>query len=137
MAPTNAEYAKINIACKQLGLDKYGLLADRYGLESSKDLSWRQVFDLLRHFGALGWRPKRGKGKSSPRYNDPQQRKVVAIWITMAKAGMVRNSADAALQKYVKKMTGKDNLKWCDTKDMNLLIESLKSWSAREEGKRA
>lgn len=135
MPPTNAEYAKINIACKQLGLNKYELLADRYGLKSSTKLTKSQTFDLLRHFGALGWRAKHGtKGKSntSPKYKDPQRRKVVACWITMWQKNIIRNRSNSALQKYVKKMTGKDDLRWCDGSDLNLLIEGLKQWAARE-----
>ena len=135
--PTNAEYAKINIACKALSLDKYQLLADRYGLTTSKDLTRVQTADLLFYFGTLGWKPTRGTGKKrpgkcSPRYPDPQMRKVVACWITLAGAGVVRNSADYAMQHYVKRVTGKHNLRWCDRHDLNTLIESLKSWAARE-----
>ncbi|BDD85956.1 hypothetical protein [Desulfofustis limnaeus] len=71
--PTNAEYAKINIACKQLGIDKYQLLSDRYGLGSSKDLNRRQVWDLLEHLRRLGWRAKRSnKTPTSPVYLDEQ-----------------------------------------------------------------
>lgn len=133
MPPTNAEYAKINIACKQLGLNKYDLLADRYGLESSKNLNRQQTVDLLQHFKVLGWKPKRKKSsKASPKYEDAQMRKIVAIWITLAQAKVVRNGSDQALQKYVKRMTGKDNLKWCDGEDLHNLIESLKKWAIRE-----
>lgn len=129
--PTHAEYAKINIACKELGIDKYGLLRDRYGLESSKDLSRRQVFDLLEHLRSLGWRARRAK-TSSPRYDAAQMRKVVALWITLHKAGVVRSGSDQALQKYVKRMTGADNLKWCGPRELSKLIEGLKQWAARE-----
>lgn len=130
--PTNAEYAKINIACKELGLDKYVLIADRYRVKSSKDLSRRQTFDLLEYFKSRGVRFRRAKdSKTSPKYDDPQMRKVVAIWITMHKAGVVRNGSDLALQKYVKRVTGLDNLQWCTGHQLNVLIESLKDWAAR------
>jgi phage gp16-like protein len=128
--PTHAEYAKINIACKELGIDKYALLADRYKLESSKQLSRRQVFDLLEHLRSLGFRARRKT--TSPRYDDAQMRKVVALWITLHKAGAVRSGADQALQKYVKRMTGADNLKWCRPNELNTLIEGLKRWCQRE-----
>ena len=134
MPPTNAEYAKINIACKQLGLDKYNLLADRYGLESSKQLNRQQTMDLLLHFKAMGWKPTRKKNsKASPKYDDPQMRKVVAIWITLGNEGVVKNKSDQALQRYVKRMTGKDNLRWCDGMDLDRIIESLKKWAKRED----
>ncbi len=138
MAPTHAEYAKINIACKQLGIDKYGLIADRYGLETSKDLSRQQTLDLLLHFKALGWKPARSRkskagSRNSPQYEDARMRKIVALWITLAKDGLVKNSANYALQKYVKRMTGKANLRWCDGADLNILIEALKAWGDRKQ----
>lgn len=138
MPPTNAEYAKINIACKQLGIDKYGLIADRYSLESTKQLTRQQTVDLLLHFKTLGWTPTRKKGsgkksKCSPVYDDPQMRKVVALWITLGKAGVVKNPANYALQNYVKRMTKKANLRWCDGKDLDRIIESLKAWGKRED----
>lgn len=58
--PSRADYAKINIACKELGLNKYDLLADRYGLTTSKDLSPVQLRDLYNHFRSKGWKPKKG-----------------------------------------------------------------------------
>ncbi|MBL4901082.1 regulatory protein GemA [Desulfocapsa sp. AH-315-G09] len=137
MAPTNAEYAKINIACKSLAIDKYALIADRYGLETSKDLSRQQTTDLLLHFKTLGWKPKRARNsskrsKTSPIYEDPMMRKVVALWITMADAKIVKNPANYAMQKYVKRMTGKDNLRWCDKNELRIIIEALKRWGERE-----
>jgi len=133
MPPTRAEYAKINIACKELGIDKYAILADRYGLESSTQLTRPQVGDLLDHFSVLGWKVKRKKnGQASPRYADPQMRKVVALWITLGKAGVVKNRSDRALQAYVKRMTRVDKLLWCSAADLDRIIESLKSWAVRE-----
>lgn len=138
MPPTNAEYAKINIACKQLGIDKYALIADRYSLESTKQLTKQQTIDLLQHFGVLGWKPTRGKSngkksKCSPKYDDPMMRKVVALWITLADEGVVKNRANYSMQKYVKRMTGRDNLRWCDGAELNVLIDGLKAWGKRED----
>lgn len=133
MPPTNAEYAKINIACKDLQVDKYMLLMDRYGLESSKQLTPAQVRDLLGHLKDCGWKVKRPKqSSSSPRYSDPQMRKIVALWITLANAGVVKNRSDKALQAYVKRMTKVGNLKWCSGYKLDRIIESLKSWGVRK-----
>lgn len=132
--PTNADYAKINIACKELGLDKKQLLADRYRLSTSKDLTRAQLWDLLAHFKKLGWRVKRTAGSpASPRYDDPMQRKIVAMWIELAAAGVVKNRSDRALQAYVKRMSGVANLKWCDGQECFKLIEALKKWGARHD----
>lgn len=132
MPPTNADYAKINIACKELGLDKHQLLSDRYEIDSSKELSLWQLQDLYKHFKNLGWKAKQGaKNKKSPKYDEPQQRKIVAMWITLHKAGVVRNGSDRALQAFVKGRTGVDNLKWCGCGDCHLAIEALKAMGLR------
>ncbi len=134
MPPTKADYAKINIACKELGLDKHQLISDRYKIESSKQLNPWQLADIYKHFRSLGWKVKRSKeSKLSPKYDDRQHRKIVAIWITMAKKGVIRNASDKALQAYVKRTVHLDNLKWCGVDECRVLIESLKSWAHRED----
>lgn len=131
--PTKADYAKINIACKELGIDKYQILSDRYGIDSSKKLTVLQLQDLYSHFKRLGWRVKRGASKKlSPRYADAIHRKVVAMWIEMHQAGVVKNGSDQALQAYVKRQTGIENLRWCQGLECHQLIEGLKAWGERE-----
>lgn len=61
MPPTNSEYAMINIACKELSIDKYNLIADMFGLESTKELNRQQTEELLRHLKLQGWTPKASK----------------------------------------------------------------------------
>lgn len=133
--PTNADYAKINIACKSLGLNRKELIWDRYGLESSKDLKSHQLADLYAHFRSLGWRVKRAKrkGPASPKYDDGMARKVVALWILLHEEGVVKDRGNRALQAYVKRMTGVDELKWCTARQLAVLIESLKQWAKREK----
>ncbi|MBU1564245.1 MAG: regulatory protein GemA [Proteobacteria bacterium] len=132
MPPTNADYAKINIACNELGLDKHQLISDRYRVESSKDLTLWQLQDLYKHFRALGWQAKPGsKSNLSPKYDDRQHRKIVAMWITLHKEGVIRNQSDHALQTFVKGQTGIDNLKWCGGQEAFKLIEALKAMGKR------
>ena len=132
MPPTKADYAKINIACKELGLDKHQLLLDRYKVESSKQLTMWQLADLYKHFRSLGWRVKRSKeSRLSPKYVDAQHRKIVGMWIHLADAGVIRNRSDKALQAYVKRVVKIDNLKWCSGSECFSLIESLKAMGKR------
>lgn len=143
--------AKIHIAKKELGLsdDEYrGILQDRYKKDTAAKLTRFEAEDLVEHFKKLGFKVKRpaassgqggdqtsttGDHKTSPNYEKPMARKVVAIWITLALAGAVRNGSDAALQSYVKRMTGVDNLAWCDDQQLWRLIEALKKWAKREK----
>ena len=137
MPPSRPDNAKIHIAKKQLGLsdDVYrDILWIRYKKDSSAKLSSAQGRDLVEHFKTLGFKVKRKQNsKTSPKYEDKRMQKVVALWITLAQAGVVKNKANYALQKYVKRMTGKGNLRWCDGADLNLLIEGLKAWGIRED----
>jgi phage gp16-like protein len=136
--PSNADYAKINIGCKALGLDKRQLLADRYGLETSKDLTGHQVRDLLGHFRRLGWRAKpprktiRPQHASGPLASDPQARMIRGLWITMGKAGVIRDPAETALNGYCKRMCKVDALAFTTVTMKIGLIENLKKWQARD-----
>ena len=135
MAPSRVDLAKIHIAKKELGLsdDAYrDILRMRYKKDSAAKLSSAQARNLVDHFKTLGFRVKRKKNsKASPKYDNPQMRMVVALWITLGNEGVVKNKADQALQKYVKRMTGKDNLRWCDGMDLDRIINSLKKWEKR------
>lgn len=131
MTPTKADYAKINIACKELGLDKYQLLFDRYGLESSKQLTRFQLSDLYDHFKSLNWTPKRTK--KAVVYPEPVQRKVQALWITLAKACVIRNGSDRSMNVFVEGQTEIANLRWVkEQHHFDILIKALKEMGKRE-----
>lgn len=116
--PTRAEYAKINIACKELGIDKYDLLSDRYGLESSKDLTSDQVADMLDHFRKLGFKVKRPstgqrKGyfiKIKPGPEARQKRYILALWKALG-------YKVPGIHKRCKTQFGVDRFEWLDDVD--------------------
>ncbi|BDD85952.1 regulatory protein GemA [Desulfofustis limnaeus] len=58
-------------------------------------------------------------------------RKIVALWISLYKAGVVKDRSDRALQHYVKRMTGVDNLRWCDGDQVNKVCQALIEWCRR------
>ena len=137
MMPTRSEFAKIHIAKKELGLndEQYrDVLYLKFKKRSSKDLSRRQVTVLLNHFRHNGWKPKKGKGKNGNNMaSDPQSRKIRALWISLGKMGAVRNSSEKALRAYVKRMTQVDDLRFANSYQKSMVIESLKSWMNRAE----
>jgi hypothetical protein len=127
--PTNAEYAKINIACKELGLDKHQLLADRYGLQSSKELNGKQTVDLLHHLESLGWRAKAGRQSANrtrfgfiaikPGPAAAQQRKVLAMWVRLG-------YAPEKLHERVRRQFGIDRFEWVtEYEHLHVLITDL------------
>ena len=157
MSVDRALLAKIHIAKKELGFsdDVYrDILQGRYKKDSAAKLSRFEAEDLIGHFKGLGFKVKRTTprpppesgggvkspplfkegvgGGCSPTYDKPMARKVVAMWINLALAGVVKYSSDAALQAYVKRMTGVDNLAWCEDGQLWKVIEALKKWAKRE-----
>lgn len=149
--------AKIHIAKKELGFDDDAyrdILQTRYKKDSAAKLTRFEGDDLIRHFKAQGFRVKTKKAPSfvkegvgggsgvaggsrtastSAACEKPMARKVVAIWVNLALAGKLRNGSDAALQSWVKRMTGVEHLSWCDDRQLWKLVEALKSWAKREE----
>lgn len=125
--PTRADYAKINIACKELKIDKYDLLADRYGVESSKQLTMKQLYDLYEHFRSLGWTPRRGNAPAKkgdfitikPGPSAAQQRKVLAMWHRLG-------YPMAKLHTRCKKQFGVERFEWLtDYNSLHVLITDL------------
>jgi phage gp16-like protein len=146
MASKN-DIIKIHIAINQLGLadsEYRNILADLFRLpkakQSSKNLSPVQCARLLRHFQAMGWKPQ--QQQKLPTLSVPadgQSQKILALWITLHKARVVKDGSDQALMRFVKRMTktetspGRDHLKWCDGQDKFKVIEALKEWAKRED----
>lgn len=134
--PTKADYAKINIACKDLGLDKYQLISDRYGLESSTELTPVQLKDLYNHFKSLGWTPSRPTEvkeghKETKRVSDnyrrikpgpaaKQQKYALALWNAL---GYEVKKLDARCHKQF----GVDRIEWVvEHDDLRILITDLR-----------
>lgn len=135
--PTRAEFAKIHIAVKELGIsdDVYrDILKIHFNKGSSKSLNTREVGALLAHFKGLGWKPRYKKkgGKSSlPLAQDRMSRKIRALWITLHKEGVVKDSSEQALARFAKRITGVAALQWLDTKQKGKVIAALNAWSER------
>ncbi len=139
--PTKADYAKIAIACKELGIERLEILEDRYQVTSMKDLTNRQLADLYRHFAALGWKPVTKKkredwNKNRPDYihmNGPaarQQRKILALWKDLG-------YEMAAIHTRVKKQFGIERLEWLlDYKSLHILITDLETRRQKSEIRR-
>jgi phage gp16-like protein len=134
--PTRADYAKIHIAKKALGMDddQYrDMLQERYQVRSSRELKPGQVSDLLVHCRRLGVtfkrKVKQGKGQTTKRGRNyikikpgpaaKQQRKVLAMWNALG------YDVDK-LHARVKKQFGVDRFEWLDDHhDLHVLITDL------------
>lgn len=144
---TRALIAKIHIAKKQLQLDDdvyrsvLAHVAD--GLTSCAKMNVKQLEAVLDHFKAKGFKPtksKNGRRMSPPSGSAklPEIDKIRAIWITMAKHGIVKDASETALNAYVKRMTAKQNtgkgiesVAWLSYSTCNTVLEALKQWHRR------
>lgn len=130
---------QIHQAKSALGMpdDDYRLMLNTYfGVHSAADLDQAGLLALIQRFRDLGW--QRGSTVSAlkpPRQDGAaitaQANKIRALWLTLGAAGVVKSIKDSSLNKYVKRMTGIDQVDWLPAKKAIIVIEALKKWAAR------
>ncbi|MGF1707463.1 gp16 family protein [Enterovibrio baiacu] len=128
----------------QLDDDTYrALLKRETGSDSCRAMRLDELDKVLSALERQGFKrkksnnPKQTKKRLSPKTQGKPDviSKIRALWITMAKEGIIRDGSETALDAYVRRMTksadgkGVDHVGWCDTKQAKIIIESLKKWS--------
>ncbi|WP_097424989.1 regulatory protein GemA, partial [Escherichia coli] len=95
-----------------------------------------QLNCVLESMKRKGFRVKpAGKASSGlPLDNHPQSRKIRALWLEMAAAGIVRDRSENALARWIKRETGISALRWLNTEQASSVIEKLKKWQRRAAG---
>lgn len=126
----------VHVLANALGMsrDLYLDCLASYGVKSSTELSERKAKQLLDDLeikakAAGVWQTRRRDFK--PKSADAMTRKVRALWAELHQAGRVEANTDQALAAYVKRMTGRDSIRWCSVAQKTTLIEALKKWLAR------
>lgn len=129
------DLAKIHIARKELGMaeDAYRLMLESVaGVTSSAKLSAHGRAKVLHRLRQLGWKPKTS---ACPRRRvtaqEPQDKKIRALWLDLAEMGVVRDRSEQALGRYVRRQTGVEALDWLDGRQAEKVIEALKAWRKR------
>lgn len=128
--PTRKDYAKINIAKKELGLtdaEYRDILTWKFQLKSAKELSARQVGVLLNYFRAKGWKPQHS-GKRSANFkeiagghNPAQKRYILALWNALG-------YETAKIDIRVKKQFNVDRLEWLNNDShLHILVTDLRA----------
>lgn len=143
-----ADLAQIHMLQKQLGLtseDASALKLTLTGVASSGEMSGPQRSKLLAHLRTLALRSgvaqgtvkkphtpthKAHKSTQRPAWK-PKHRLAFSLWQQLADARLVDERSASALQRYVKRQTGVDQLTWLNAAQLDLLIESLKKWLSR------
>jgi len=115
---------KIQIARRQLGLDDdtyRAILKRTVGVESSKDLSPRQVGRVLVELERLGFKPKASAGRAKPKPAAERAKLVGKIEAQLAEAGRPWEYADSLAARMYKV----ERLEWCDSKQLAGIITAL------------
>lgn len=114
------------------------MLAD-YGAESSKGLTNAQAELLIRQLKGTAismgvWKPTKRYGFQKYKYNNEnaprgmasaaQKRKVEAMWFEVSRQKTDEDRAQA-LKAMVKRITGKDHMRFLTTKDISALIAAF------------
>lgn len=123
----------IHIAKQQLNMDDAAYRDILFALtrkRSSTELDFAERKKVLDHMEACGF--KRTKPQPRKLADDPQSKKIRALWLDLHQAGKVRNPSEAALAAFVKRQTGRDALQWLNSREASAVIEELKKWLARE-----
>lgn len=131
----------------QLDDDTYRALLNREtGKASCSTLKIAELDKVLAAMERQGFkRQKKGKTVARGKRYSPKSKgtrtmigKIRALWITMAKQGIVRDYSETALDAYVRRMTSRNNgigvssVAWLSDVQKRTVLESLKRWHHRE-----
>ncbi|EEK8237769.1 regulatory protein GemA [Salmonella enterica] len=127
----------IHIAKSQMGMDTdtyRQMLLSITGVISTSTMNPGQLNKVLATMKAKGFvvKPSR-KARTTRQLADyPQAKKLRALWLEMYAQGIVRDSSEEALRRWVKRETGVDGLQWLEADKASTAIEKLKKWQERE-----
>ncbi|EDZ8927966.1 regulatory protein GemA [Salmonella enterica] len=127
----------IHIAKSQLGMDTdtyRQMLLSITGVTSTSTMNPSQLNKVLAAMKAKGFVVKTAsKARTTRQLADyPQAKKLRALWLEMYAQGIVRDSSEEALRRWVKRETKVDGLQWLEADKASTAIEKLKKWQERE-----
>lgn len=136
----------INIAKGQLQIEENNyraILQAKTAKSSLTEMSIPELFTVLEHMKALGFKPKANKRKS-PKSSDKAEGentmldKLRQVWIQMHYQGFLNDGSEPALQAWASNQSKSLNkgvaiakLEWLDGQMQYRLIEKLKQWHMR------
>jgi phage gp16-like protein len=138
---------KVHCARRDLGMDDATyrtILANLFGVESSKDLNLHQLATLNRHFESLGWEPKaRASAKGKDAHGRPNLPKTDHRWPLLSKVEALLAEMGAESGKFVPwsyaaaildRMHGVKRLEWANTGQIADVISALVNGGGRRKG---
>ncbi len=128
----------IHVAKGQLGMDDdtyRNMLKQLTQKDSTKQLTVPQLNRVIAHLQGLGFKIQSKANPKQVAAKDPQSQKIRALWRELHEIGQVNDPSEAALSKYVKRITSIESLAWLNTEQASQVIETLKKWLSRVEAK--
>lgn len=134
-------YTLLQVGKTELGWDDefyYGIWLPMQGATpvngrySATSLSIGQLFQAVETMKRSGFRVKQ-KPSARPLADDPQSKKIRALWLDLHQLGAVRDPSEASLAAYAKRQTGVEALQWLSSDQASQVIEALKQWRRRVE----
>jgi phage gp16-like protein len=133
--------AKLHLARKELALTEESyrdILRRITRQESAAALTDRQLDQVLAEFKRLGWKPRKGKGRTGTSAA-PQIRMIHAVWRDIVELGGIEAEDEtAALRAFVARQTktqanpeGVSDPRFLDSAQANRVLEGLKAWRRR------
>ena len=106
------------------------------GKRSAKDCTDSQLRQVLAHLNAASGQP------SFKPSDDPQVRKIYALWGNLKRRGVLDNPTKTGLRAFCARMANlrqdaTTDPEFLDSVQCRVVIEALKAWIDREEGKNA
>jgi len=134
---------KIGFFRKLNGIDEdtYRDMLLAYGVSTSKDLDGGQAERIIQLFKELAmksgkYKPKKEFAFNKNRYHDcdgragmataKQLRKIEAMWFSVSRQGSDLDRR-TALNKYIKRIAGKDNIRFLTASDVKKVIKALEN----------
>ncbi|PMN91356.1 gp16 family protein [Enterovibrio norvegicus] len=138
----------IHVGKRELQLDNNtyrALLKRETGNDSCKAMRVNELNRVLSAMERQGFKRKKSanskqtKKRLSPKTHGKPDviSKIRALWITMAKEGIICDGSETALDAYVRRMSkrqtdkGVDHVGWCNINLANHILECLKRWRNR------
>lgn len=124
----------IQIARRQLGLDDdtyEQFLKGVTGKTSTTEMDRKELYRVVQALTKNGFKVERPGDASQ--FQGEQTLLVRHMWLKLKGYGVLRDSSEWALLRYVKRITKVDRFEWVKPGHMQTLVESTKKWVARIE----
>jgi len=135
-------YTLLNVGRTRLGWDDelYRAVLSQYGAKekdgkvSATTMTLGQLEQMLTHMKKCGFKPRAKAGSASniSDWRAPRIKKISALWIALAEAGVVDHREESAMVRWCAATAGCKRLQWANSQQLNQCVEGLKSWAKRE-----